>query len=85
MKKTNYQKGFGSAPSILCGLAPRADCAIRGIFALLIYYTGDRLTDSHGSHAFELWCALRFCGEWASYPVVLRVSFPFRHYKYSII
>lgn len=44
----------GSAPSIRGGRAPCADCAILGIFGLLIYYTGARLTDSHGSHAFEL-------------------------------
>ena len=56
---------FGSAPSIQGGrLVLRslsANCAILGIFAPLIFYKGRRLTDSHGSHAFELGalCVLR--------------------------
>ena len=32
---------------------PAANCAIPGIFGLLICYAGARLTDSRGSHAFE--------------------------------
>ena len=45
---------IGSAPSIHGGRAYWRGCAFRGIFALLIYIAGVRLTDPSGSHAFEL-------------------------------
>lgn len=43
----------GSAPSIRGGGQPFVHCAILGIFGLLTYYTGGRLTDTCVSH--RLW------------------------------
>ena len=63
----------------LCSVHPRrsalcADCAILGIFGLLIYNAGARLTDSHGSHAFELGA---LCGSAESDLITPRVFWGF--------
>ena len=71
--KRNYLN-YGSAPSIRGGRAPRADCAILGIFGLLIYNAGARLTDSRGSHAFELGA---LCGSAESDLITPRVFWVF--------
>jgi hypothetical protein len=59
----------------------RADCAILGIFALLIYIR--RLTDlPMRMHLTST--ALRFCGEWANYTACQGARFPLTLIVYHI-
>lgn len=69
-------------PSVAVGAIILTNCAIHGIFALLISIPSPRLTDTCVSHRL----ALRVCGEWANYLGRLGLSsFPLTLILYHIL